>query len=49
MIVKVLGLVLLFIIRIRFPKGKSIANIIRVDMEKPLLEKYANLKRTTIS
>ena len=29
MIVKVLGLVFLFIIRIRFPKGKSIANIIR--------------------
>ena len=29
MIVKVLGLVFLFIIRIRFPKGKLIANIIR--------------------
>ena len=29
MIVKVLGLVFLFIICIRFPKGKSIADIIR--------------------
>ena len=29
MIVKVLGLVFLFIIRISFPKGKSIADIIR--------------------
>ena len=29
MIVKVLGLIFLFIIRIRFPKGKSIANNIR--------------------
>ena len=44
MIVKVLGLVFLFIIRIRFPKRKSIADIIRIRHKE-----YANLKRTTIN
>ena len=48
MIVKVLGLIFLFIIRIRFPKGNRL-QISQVGMEKHLLEIYANLERSTAS
>ena len=49
MIVKKLGLVFLFIIRIRFAKGKSIADVIRSRYGVAFVRKYANLKRATIS
>ena len=57
--VKVLDMVFLFIIHIRFVKGKLIGGIIRsrswfqvssdVGLGQTLLETYANLKITTIS
>ena len=49
MIVKVLGLVFVFTTRFRFPKGKSIADIMKTRYGEAFLEKYANLERTTIS
>ena len=45
MIVKVLGLVFLFIIRIRFPKGKSIANIIRSRYGEALVRKIRKFEK----
>ena len=46
MIVKVLGLVFLFIIRIRFPKGKSIANIIRSKYGEAFVRKICKFEKT---
>ena len=45
MIVKVLGLVFLFIIRIRFPNGKSIANIIRSSYREAFVRKIHKLEK----
>ena len=45
MIVKVLGLVFLFIIRIRFPKGKSVANIIRSRYGKAFVRKICKFEK----
>ena len=45
MIVKVLGLVFLFIIRIRFPNGKSIANIIRSSYREAFARKIRKLEK----
>ena len=46
MIVGIIGLVFLFIIRIRFPRGKSIADKSETDMVKLSLKKYEGLKST---
>ena len=46
MTVKVLGLVLLFIIRIRFPKVKMIADIIRNRYEKAFVRKIRKFEKT---
>ena len=45
MIGKVLGLVFLFIIRIRFPKGKSIANIIRSRYGEAFVRKIRKFEK----
>ena len=45
MIVKVLGLVFLFIIRIRFPKSKSIADIIRSRYGEALVRKIHKFEK----
>ena len=45
MIVKVFSLVFLFIIRIRFPKGKSIADIIRSRYGEALVRKIRKFKK----
>ena len=45
MIVKVLGLVFLFIIRIRFTKGKSIADIIRSRYGEAFVRKINKFER----
>ena len=45
MIVKVLSLVFLFIIRIRFPKGKSMADIIRSRYGEALVRKIRKFKK----
>ena len=45
MIVKVLGLVFLFITRIRFPKGKSIANIIRSRYGEAFVRKIRKFEK----
>ena len=45
MTVKVLGLVLLFIIRIRFPKAKMIADIIRNRYEKAFVRKIRKFEK----
>ena len=45
MIVKVLSLVFLFIIRIRFPKGKSMADIIRSRYGEDLVRKIHKFKK----
>ena len=44
MIVKVLDLVFLFIIRIRFPKGKSIADIIRSRYGETFVRKISKFE-----
>ena len=46
MIVKVLGLVFLFIIRIRFPKGKSIADIIRSRYGEAFVRKIHKFEKS---
>ena len=45
MIVKVLGLVFLFMISIRFPKGKSIANIIRSRYGEAFVRKIRKFEK----
>ena len=45
MIVKVLDLVFLFIIRIRFPKGKSIADIIRSRYGEVVIRKICKYEK----
>ena len=44
MIVRIIGLVFLFIIRIRFPRRKSIAEIIRNRYGETFVKKYKGLK-----
>ena len=44
MIVRIIGLVFLFIIRIRFPVRKSVADIIRNRYGKDYIKKYEGLK-----
>ena len=45
MVVEVLGLIFLFIIRIRFPKGKSIANIIRSRYGEAFVRKIRKFEK----
>ena len=46
MIVKVLGLVFLFIIRVRFPKGKSIADMIRSRYGEAFVRKIRKFEKS---
>ena len=46
MILRITGMVFLFIIHIRFPKGKSIADIIRNRSGEAYITKYKGLKST---
>ena len=44
MIVRIIGLVFLFIIRIKFPRGKSIGDIIRNKYCEACVKKYEGLE-----
>ena len=45
MIVRIIGLVFLFVIRIRFPKGKSIADIIRNRYGESFVKKIRRFEK----